>query len=431
MTSPERTLRLDPGGSLIGVIRVPGDKSISHRALILAALGEGTSTIRGLSTGEDVARTRAAVVALGAEVTDVAPAGDGGRTHLSVTGGRARLAEAADVLDLGNSGTTMRLLCGVCASFPWLSVMTGDASLRSRPMDRVAEPLRRMGASIDGAGGGRRAPLVVRGGPLRGMSHVVDVPSAQVKSAILLAGLGADGPTEVRQPVATRAHTEEMLAASGARVLVEAGGRRVVVEPGPLAPTDTQVPGDPSQAAYWLVGAALAPDSDVVIEDVYTGPARTGFLDVLARMGAMVEPLEGTALRSRYVGRLVATDIAAGEVASLVDEVPVLAVAAAVAEGTSRFEGLGELRVKESDRLAAIARALGALGADVVVDGDALVIAGGSLRGGALDAGGDHRMAMAGAVAALVAAGPVEIAGWESVATSYPGFEEELSACRS
>lgn len=426
-------LRVEPGASLTGVLRVPGDKSISHRGLLLAALAQGTSVLEGVSRGDDVLRTRRAIEAMGAAVSEVSSNGDASRSgwNLRVDGGRSRLSEPSDVIDVGNSGTTMRLLCGICATLPWLTVMTGDASLRGRPMDRVVEPLRRMGAFVDGADGGRRAPLVVRGGPLRGGVVDLAVPSAQVKSAVLLAGLAADGPTEVRQPAVTRAHTEELMVRAGASLTVGEGGMRVRIEPGELIPLHLRVPGDPSQAAYWLVAAALVPGSDVVVEDVYVGPARTGFLDVLSRMGAMVEPVDGGGLRSRYVGRLVATDIAPGEVPSLVDEVPVLAVAAALAQGRSTFRGLGELKVKESDRLGAVARALGSLGAQVEVVGEEMVIEGGRLSPGAVDAAGDHRMAMAAAVAALAAEGPVEIDSWESVATSYPGFEQDLDSCRS
>ncbi len=429
-------LTVAPGGAVRGQLRVPGDKSISHRALLLGALARGTSTVRGLSTGDDVARTRQAVAALGVEVVDHPPDGAGGAggrwlTTAVSSGGPGALREPGDVLDVGNSGTTLRLLCGVAASLPFLTVLTGDASLRRRPVDRVAEPLRAMGARVDGRDGGRLPPVAVRGGGLRGGELTVAVPSAQVKSAIILAALGADGPTVVHQPVPTRAHTEELLVRAGAQVTVADGGRTVTVRPGPVAPLDLTVPGDPSQAAFWLVAAALAPESDVVVEDVYAGPARRGFLEVLARMGALVEPVEGGGLRSRHVGRLRATDVAAEEVPGLVDEIPVLAVAAAAAEGTSRFAGLGELRLKESDRVAAVAAALRTLGVGCEVHGDDLVVAGGRLGGGTVQAGHDHRMAMAMAVAGVVAAEPVTIEGWESVATSYPGFERQLDACRS
>ncbi|MEO5678056.1 MAG: 3-phosphoshikimate 1-carboxyvinyltransferase, partial [Acidimicrobiales bacterium] len=262
-------------GPLRGRLRVPGDKSISHRGLLLAALAEGRSRLTGLSRGDDVAATAAAVVAMGAEVE-----GD------TVVGGRRRLREPDRVVDVGNSGTGIRLLTGFCAALPWLTVLQGDASIARRPMDRVAQPLRRMGATVDGRDGGRLPPLVVRGGGLSGIDFDLIVPSAQVKGAVLLAGLGANGPTVVRERVATRAHSEEMMAACGAAVEVSADGLTTTLHPSPLEPFELDVPGDPSQAAFWLVAACLVPGSEVTVESVYVGRARAGFLDVLIRMGA-------------------------------------------------------------------------------------------------------------------------------------------------
>ncbi len=315
-------LRLRGGRPLRGRIRVPGDKSISHRALLLAARAEGTSVVRGLSDGDDVLRTRAAIQALGADL-------EGDR----ITGGIEHLHEPEGVLDVGNSGTGMRLLAGYCAAFDWLTVLAGDASVYQRPMDRVAEPLRAMGATVDGRDRGRYPPLVVRGGELRGIDYRPPVASAQVKAAVLLAGLGAEGETIVREAVATRTHTEDLLAMCGADVDVTLGddGEHVVrVRRSKLTPLVLDVPGDPSQAAFWVVAACIVPGSDVVVEDVYIGPGRTGFLDVLARMGADLEVGEGT-IRARH-GPLRGTDVDADEVPSLIDEIPVLAVAAAVAE---------------------------------------------------------------------------------------------------
>ncbi len=409
-------LSVESGMPLRGRIRVPGDKSISHRALLLAALAEGTSVVRGLSTGDDVARTRAAVGALGASV-------DGDR----VTGGRERLHEAAGVIDVGNSGTSIRLLAGLCAGFDWLTVLVGDDSIAGRPMDRVAEPLRRMGAAVDGRGHGRFAPLVVRGGGLRGIDHRLPVPSAQVKSAILLAGLSAEGETVVREPVPTRAHTEEMLVACGADVDVADG--RVAVRPSRLRPFELDVPGDPSAAAFWVVAACIVPGSDLVVENVYLGSARAGFLDVLARMGADVT-VTGSDVRARYRA-LRATEVGGVEVPGLIDEIPVLAVAAAVADGTTVFRDAAELRVKESDRIATVAAGLSALGAHVEPTADGLSVAGGRLRGAQVCSGRDHRVAMAMAVAGLAAEGQTVVEGWDAVSTSYPGFEETLQACRS
>jgi 3-phosphoshikimate 1-carboxyvinyltransferase len=416
------------GRALTGTVRVPGDKSISHRALLLAALAEGTSAVRGLSAGDDVARTRAAVEALGAEVAEEA-----------VRGGRSRLHEPAGVIDVGNSGTSMRLLAGLCATVPGLTVLTGDASIRRRPMDRVAVPLREMGANLDGRDGGRLPPLVVRGAALKGIDYRLPVPSAQVKAAVLLAGLAAEGETVVREAVPTRAHTEEMLALAGADVTVEDGGLTIRVRPSTLRPFELDVPGDPSQAAFWLVGAAVVPGSDVTVPDVYLGPARAAFLDVLARMGADVERTPATTaagvaapvadVRVRHTGPLRATEIGGDEVPGLIDELPILAVAAACAEGTTVVRDAAELRVKESDRIAAVATQLARLGARVEPRPDGLVVYGPArLTGAAVESGGDHRMAMSLAVAVLAAGGETHVGGWDAVATSYPGFAADLEA---
>ena len=413
-----RTLHVTGGRPLRGRIRVPGDKSISHRALLLAARAEGTSVVRGLADGDDVARTRAAVEALGAEV-------EGDR----ITGGTGRLHEPDAVLDVGNSGTGIRLLAGYCAAFDWLTVLAGDASVNRRPMDRVADPLRAMGATVDGRDGGHYPPLVVRGGGLRGIDYAPPVASAQVKGAVLLAGLGAEGETVVREAVATRTHTEDMLASSGADVEVAVGadGEHVVrLRPGPLTPFVLDVPGDPSQAAFWVVAACIVPGSDVVVEDVHVGPGRRGFLDVLERMGADVEVAERT-IRARY-GPLKGSAVGGPEVPSLIDEIPVLAVAAAVAETPTEIGGAAELRVKESDRIATVSDGLRAFGVTLETKADGFVVPGGArLRGGRADAAGDHRVAMAMAVAALAADGDSEVDGWEAVATSYPGFEADLA----
>lgn len=409
------TFSVTGGRPLRGRLRVPGDKSISHRALLLAALAEGTSVVRGLSDGDDVARTRAAVEAMGA-----------GFDGEKIIGGRSRLHEPDGVLDLGNSGTGIRLLAGVCAGLPWLTVLTGDGSVRRRPMSRVAEPLRLMGASVDGRDGGRLPPLAVRGGPLRGIDYNLPVPSAQVKSAVLLAGLAAEGETVVRQPVVTRAHTEEMLAACGADIEVSDDGLVVGLRPSSLRPFELDVPGDPSQAAFWVVAACITPGSEVVVDDVYVGPARTGFLEVLRRMGADVAVDDGS-IRARYSPDLRGTRVEGAEVADVIDEIPVLAMAAAVADGETVVAGAGELRLKESDRIAGIAGALTALGARVETSSDGFAVHGPSrLQGGSARSSGDHRIAMTLAVAGLAAEGTTTVDGWDAVATSYPGFEDDL-----
>ena len=410
------------GTRLRGRLRVPGDKSISHRALLLSALAEGTSVVRGLSGGDDVTRTRTAVEALGARVEgDLIHGGD--------------LHQAASPIDVGNSGTTIRLLAGLCAGRPWTTVLDGDASVARRPMDRVVAPLRSMGARIEGRDGGRFTPLRIEGGDLHGIDYQLPVASAQVKSAVLLAGLAAEGETVVRERVRTRAHTEELLAACGADLSVEEGGLVVRVRPSKLRPLDLEIPGDPSQAAFWLVAACLVPGSDLTVESAYVGPARDGFVRVLRRMGADVEiDMQGPTnaeLRARH-SALRATTVAGDEVAGLIDEIPVLAVAAALAHGTTEFRDAGELRIKESDRIATIARELSALGAQVEPRPDGLVVTGPSrLRGATVDAHGDHRLAMALAVAGLAAEGETTIQGWEAVATSYPDFEDDLGACGS
>jgi 3-phosphoshikimate 1-carboxyvinyltransferase len=417
-----------PGRPVTGRVRVPGDKSVSHRGLLLAALAEGTSALRGLSSGDDVACTATAVSAMGAAV-DVAG------TVTRVTGGARRLHEPAAPLDLGNSGTAMRLLAGWAAPFPWFTVLYGDEYLARRPMDRVTAPLRLMGARVDGREDGRLPPLAIRGGGLRGIDYTLPVPSAQVKGAVLLAGLGADGPTTVRETVAVRAHTEELLQLAGAAVDVSGEGSVVTVHPGPLQPFELDVPGDPSQAAFWLVAACIVPGSDVTVEHVYVGRARAGFIDVLRRMGADIDvAMDGPStadVRAR-TSALHATDVAGAEVPALIDEIPVLAVAAAFAEGATTFADAAELAVKETDRIRATTSMLAALGGRSEPRPDGLVVVGGApLRGGDVDAGGDHRIAMAGAVAALAATGPTTVRGWGAVGTSYPEFARDLEQlCR-
>ncbi|MDA8309378.1 MAG: 3-phosphoshikimate 1-carboxyvinyltransferase [Actinomycetota bacterium] len=436
------TVFVSGGAPLGGELTVPGDKSISHRAFLIGAVCEGTTLVHGASDGDDVRRTLAAVRALGAEVHD-----DG--EVVTVTGGRGILRAPRAPIDCGNSGTGMRLLAGLASGIDGETVLTGDASLSARPMDRIASPLAAMGAGVAGRGPSCLPPLRVKGGRLHGIEWTPEVASAQVKSAVLLAGLFAEGETVVHEPVRTRPHTEELLALAGAKIEVEVAadgpGATVRLSSGtPLAPLDLVVPGDPSQAAFWVVAACVTPNSALRIRHVYAGETRTGYLGVLRRMGALVElapvgtqpgaqPHEGagpTADVSARTSALAATVVEAAEIPSL-DEVPALAVGAACAEGTTRFVGMGELRVKESDRLEACARLVRATGAGAAVEGDDLVVEGvgaaGRLSHFRFDAEGDHRMAMAAAVAAL-AAGPGEsrIDGFGGVATSYPGFLGDL-----
>ncbi|MFO7172396.1 MAG: 3-phosphoshikimate 1-carboxyvinyltransferase [Bacillota bacterium] len=418
---------------LKGVIRVPGDKSISHRAVILGGIARGTTEITGFLPGADCLATVRCMEALGVTVEVLAP------DHLKVTGvGLEGLREPPDVLDVGNSGTTIRLLAGLVAGRPHLTVLTGDASIRRRPMDRVAVPLRQMGAQVDGREGGRLAPLVIRGGGLRPIHYRSPVASAQVKSAVLLAGLSAEGETGVTEPARSRDHTERMLAGFGARVRVE--GTTAWVEGRPrLEGQRLEVPGDISSAAFFLVAAALVPGSEVLIENVGVNPTRTGILDALRAMGAPIEvlnPREAAGepvadLLVRGGGALRGTVIAGDLIPRLIDEIPVLAVAAAVAAGPTEIRDAAELRVKETDRIAAVAAELRKLGARVEERPDGMIIAGGArLQGGQVASHGDHRLAMALAVAAQVAAGPVQIAGAEAVGVSFPGFFEQLLALR-
>ncbi len=426
--SPE-TFEVTGGRALVGSLRVPGDKSISHRALLLAALAEGTTSITGLSDGDDVRHTREAVRALGAEVEE-----SGG--SIRVHGGRSRLHPPDGPIDLGNSGTGMRLLLGLVAGLPVTAHLTGDASLRGRPMDRVAEPLEQMGAKVTGQGPRCLPPVAVTGGNLHGIEYTPPMASAQVKSALLLAGLAAAGDTVVHEPVPTRAHTEELLAQMGARIVVSnsEAGRTITVSRSDLNPTVVVVPGDPSQAAFWVVGGLIVPRSVVTVEGTYLGAERTGFIEVLERMGAQVSVDADGAGHGSVTSRssaLTATVVRAGEIPSL-DEVPILAMAAMVAAGESRFVDMGELRVKESDRLSGTVEMVTAFGGSARIDGDDLVISGGGGRHpGTVDSRGDHRMAMAAAIAGAAcpsATDVTSIAGWESVRTSYPRFADDLEA---
>ena len=416
---------VEGGHPLRGDAEVPGDKSISHRALLIAALAEAPSRVENLSPGEDVKATIRLVEALGCRAVRQ----DGG---WAVVPG-ARRGGPARSIDCGNSGTTMRLGAGLLAQAGRTSLLCGDASLSSRPMRRVLDPLARMGTrawSVDG-----HAPIVIEAGTLRGIDFTPPVASAQVKGAVLFAALGAQGETVVREAVATRAHTEEMLAAAGADVSASDG----VVRIGPSVPKaiDLRVPGDPSAAAFWMVAASVVPGSSVGVRGIYRGPGRAGFLDVLTRMGAD--------LRVEDRGRnLVDVEVEAGElrattiddpteVAGAIDELPALAVAAAFATGVTTIAGAQELRLKESDRLGALAEGLTAMGAAVEETADGLVIEGSGprgLQGARVHARGDHRIAMAFAIAGCGASGTTTVDGWESVSVSDPGFEDQLRRLR-
>jgi 3-phosphoshikimate 1-carboxyvinyltransferase len=424
-----RTVALTGPAALTGSLSVPGDKSISHRVLLLAAIAPGTTYASGVSLGDDVQRTRRVIEQLGAEIEDFDPGpGPGGQARagmaLAVTGGA--LAEPTGPLDLGNSGTGLRLVAGICAGQDAFSVLTGDESLVTRPMDRVVEPLRSMGAKIDGRAGGRLAPLAIRGGGLTGIDYSPPVVSAQVKSAVLLAGLFASGSTTVRESVPTRRHTEELLAEFGGDVLVD--GASVTVRPARLSSAKVVVPGDPSQAAFWVVAGLICPDSEVTVEGVYLGYGRAGFLDVLRRMGANLEVSVADGTVRASTSPLRGTDIGPDDIPSMIDEVPAVAVAAAFAEGTTVISGAAELRVKESDRIASTVGMLNAFGIGATETVDGMIIPGGRPHGDAVvDARGDHRLAMAACICGLAVAGQTRIHAWNSVATSYPGFAAQVA----
>ena len=418
---------VEPAARLRGVVEVPGDKSASHRAVLLGALGGGPSRIERLSGGDDVAATVAIVRALGASVETVGAA--------LVIDGSAGLTPARVPLACGNSGTTMRLVAGVVAGIAGTHRLVGDPSLSRRPMDRVAVPLRAMGAIVEGTGPRCTAPLTVEGRTtLAALDYAVPVPSAQVKSAILLAGLAADGPTGVIEAVRTRATTETMLRAAGVRVeIADVGeGRRVRVWPGRPRPHDWYLPADPSQAAFFAVLACIHADAVLEVPDLADEPERLGFVEVLGRMGGTVTLTrrDGRAALRAVTSPLCATAVQATEIPS-VDEVPALTVAAAAARGTTVFRDVGELRVKESDRFAACIALATALGARAWGEGDDLYVEG---LGGSdrfahveLDAGLDHRMVMAAAVAGVAGAGAC-VEGAQTVTTSFPAFFDRLEA---
>ena len=426
-------LGTQPARSLQGVVQVPGDKSISHRALLFGAIAEGTTRITGLLPAEDPLSTAACLRAMGVTISAI----EAGQP-VSVEGvGLDGLREPEDVLDCGNSGTTMRLMLGLLAGRAGRHVvLTGDGSLRRRPMQRVGGPLAQMGALISGRSGGNLAPLAIQGQQLRGATIRTPVASAQVKSALVLAALTATGDTTVIEPVQSRDHSERMLRAFGAQLSVGGPGlTEVTVTPGAsLRGQDVIVPGDISSAAFWLVAGAITPGADLTVQNVGLNPSRTGVLDVLAQMGARIELLNGREVAGEPVGDLRVTHgplqaftIGAELIPRLVDEIPVLAVAACYAEGMSRVSGAEELRVKETDRLAVMARQLGAMGARIEEFADGLTIEGGvALHGAEVDSETDHRVAMSLAVAAQVAHGPTQLHRPEAAAVSYPGFWEDL-----
>jgi 3-phosphoshikimate 1-carboxyvinyltransferase len=412
---------------LRGRITIPGDKSISHRALMLGSLADGETKIRGLLLGEDPRSTAACFAAMGAEISEL------NSELVTVKGiGLGNLKEPVDVLNAGNSGTTLRLMLGILASHPdRFFTVTGDSSLRSRPMSRVVNPLRQMGANIWGRENGAKAPLAISGRNLKAIHYQSPVASAQVKSCIMLAGLMTDGETIITEPERSRDHSERMLAAFGANVTVDVDTNTVIVKGGAkLLGQEVTVPGDISSAAFWLVAASIVPNSDLVIENVGINPTRTGVLEILAEMGADItyenqrevtgEPVADLRVRS---AALKACRIGGAVIPRLIDEIPVLAIAASCAEGTTIIEDAEELRVKESDRIVAMVKELTKLGANVTERPDGMEIVGGKiLTGTEVDSYDDHRIAMSLAIAALVAKGKTSISRAESAAISYPTF---------
>ena len=421
-----------PCGALAGRARVPGDKSISHRSLIIGCLSSGETSIVDMLEGDDVLATAAAVRALGAEVTRDAP----GRWRVRGVG-IGGLAEPAAPLDFGNAGTGSRLMMGVAGSHPITTTFDGDASLRKRPMRRIVDPLVAMGVVVIDEAAGGRVPLTLRG-PEETIPIVYETPapSAQIKSAILLAALNSPGATTVIEREATRDHTERMLAHAGAEISVEpsgVAGRRVTLVGQPdLRPNDIVVPADFSSAAFPLVAALIVPGSRIMLEAVMTNPLRTGLLTTLLEMGADIQATNRRNLGGEEVadlqvtfGPLTGVDVPAERAPTMIDEYPILAVAAAFARGTTRMRGLAELRVKESDRLAAIAAGLVAVGVTVDIEQDDLIVhgSGGTVRGDGLVASElDHRIAMAFLVLGLGARGPVTIDDGSMIATSFPAF---------
>jgi 3-phosphoshikimate 1-carboxyvinyltransferase len=421
--------------SLTGELAVPGDKSISHRALILNSIAQGKALVTGLSDGEDVMSTLGCLRAMGVVIE---PGGQPGAFNVN---GRGRDMEEPDgILDAGNSGTSMRLLSGLLAGQSFTSVITGDDSLRSRPMGRVVQPLLQMGATVMGRHGDTLAPLTIRGGALKGIEYDLPVASAQLKSCIMLAGLSARGDTILRQPALSRDHTERMVSAMGGSVTAD--GLTLVVRPAQLKAVDIAVPGDISSAAFWLVAGLCHPNSRVLVRSVGLNPSRTGIIDSLVAMGAG----EGLRLLNRRAEggepvadllvtstRLSGIEIGGDMIPRILDEIPVLAVAACFAEGVTVIRDAKELRVKESDRIETTVSELTKMGAHIETREDGMVIYGtggltGGLKGSVCDSHRDHRLAMALGVAGLVSPGETVINGAEDASISYPTFWEHLAS---
>lgn len=418
--------------SIPAEITVPGDKSISHRSAMFAGLAKGTTVIDGFLPSEDCLCTVKAMQALGATVEPLEEVEGVGLVKLAITGNGMKLKAPTAPVDCGNSGTTMRLLSGILAGQDFTTTLFGDESLSRRPMKRVADPLGQMGAQITGQGEKICAPITIKGGGLSNLYYKLPVASAQVKSAVLLAGLFAPGKTTVVEPIATRNHTERLFSHFGIKWLREDDCVSVYGGQEPRA-TDIVVPGDISSAAFWMVAAAASPGAQITLKNVGLNPTRTGIINVLLRMGALVthsethsegEPRGNITVRG---GDLNATVIGGAEIPNVIDELPILAVAGALARGKTLIRDAGELRVKETDRISAVAENLRAMGVTVTEHPDGMEIEGGAkLQGATLPCHGDHRIAMAFLIAGLFAEGTTTIEGAECISTSYPGFEHHL-----
>jgi 3-phosphoshikimate 1-carboxyvinyltransferase len=424
-----KTIELKKSKGLRGEITPPPDKSISHRVIMFAAMAEGKSRVTNFLRAEDPMSTVNAFRALGITITET------GSGEVVIDGkGLTGFTEPPDVIDCGNSGTTMRLITGLLAGCPFFTVLTGDDSLKQRPMARVIDPLKKMGAVIAARGGDHYPPLAIRGGGLKALDYKMPMASAQVKSCLILAGLYAEGTTRIIEPQRSRDHSERMLSAMGADIRTD--GLTISVNGNPrLTAADIEVPSDFSSAAFFIAGAVLVPNSEIFIKGVGINPTRTGFLHVLREMGAEArienlravsgEPVADIVCSS--ASKLKATRIDGGLVPSLIDEFPIICVLASMAEGVTRIRGAGELRVKESDRISAMAAELTKLGVSVCEFPDGIDITGGEgFKGGVVESHGDHRIAMALSIAALVAHNPVRISDASCVDISFPRFYEML-----
>lgn len=416
--------------ALRGEITLPGDKSISHRAVILNGLAEGKAKLDNFSPGADCWATVACMKAMGVEIE---PRGTEGTLEISGVGKRG-LEEPNKVLDARNSGTTMRLLTGLLAAQPFLSILTGDESLRTRPMGRIIQPLRMMGAEIYDKENKSLAPLIINGKQLHGITYLLPIASAQVKSALILAALFAEGLTCLTEPSQSRDHTERLLKNMGGKIEVNNLNITITPQSSPLSALDIHIPGDISSAAYWLVAGAIHPDAKIKLLNIGVNPTRTGIIDVLLKMGASLkiknerqEGGEPVADLSIETGKLRGIQISGQTIPRVIDEIPIIAVAASVAEGGTVIRDAAELRVKETDRIATTVRELSKLGATIEELPDGMVIEGGKqLRGAECDSLGDHRLAMTLGIAALVAQGETTINNAEVVDISYPAFWQDM-----